>query len=622
MIRSIARRRSIWLGALVCAGFASVYALTLQRQINGAGHIQMMDVAEMQIVLASWGTLHPNGYPLYTILGNLFVAFWRWLGVPAAVASAGFSLVLAVATLALLYRLMIELTRRILPAVVTCVLLGVSRTFWLFSSVAQTYTMNSALIVLLIWLALRYSRHERDRDLILIGLVTGAALVHHRTIVHLLPWLGLIVILPVLRRARPWRPMLIGGALIVLPLSLYFYMPLRTAQGAAYQYMPVKTLNGLLYFVSQQEYQPHFRFVASLAEAAERMGYSLQLWLGDVTAVGLIAGIAGLIAGIWRSPERRLFFALALAALSMMVFPLWYLDPDSMFIPLVIVLAIGAGELVNQAMTQWSVSAWASGVMLVGVVAVLAPGNFQFVRSLTYSPASQNLIDAAADIPTPCPRILSHWGWDLKAYQYGQIVTGQLACARIVTLDDDLRGLLKEGKSLYVASHFFYQMSLDDFRQRVGSFHLNSAGPGMIEVSKQVRTIAPPNLQGQPSPIGSEMTLAGYHIVRGANTVDVTLYWKAETKPSGDYSVFVKLSDKNEIAGPSDIIAQADSQSPVYGWYPTGQWQAGEIVRDDYRVVLPAGTLLRTMTTGMYTRISDGSFKNLGQAIIPVQAAP
>ena len=307
MIRPDSQRVTIWAGALACTAFAAVYALTLQRQINGAGHMQMMDVAEMQIVLASWGTLHPAGYPLYTILGNLFVAVWKWLGVPAAVASAGFSLVLAVAALALLYCLVWELTEHTLPALTAVVLLGVSRTFWLFSSVAQTYTLNAVLIVLLIWLSLRYSRHARDRDLILIGLVTGAALAHHRTIVHLLPWIGLLVILPVLWRARPWRAMLVGGVMIVLPLSLYLYIPLRTAQGAAYQYMPVKTLNDFWYFVSQKEYQPHFRFVTSMAEAAERMGHSLELWLGDMSAVGLLGGIAGLVAGIMRSTEKRLY---------------------------------------------------------------------------------------------------------------------------------------------------------------------------------------------------------------------------------------------------------------------------------------------------------------------------
>ena len=601
-------------GALVCAAFTAVYALTLQRQINGASHLQLMDVAEMQIVLASWGTLHPSGYPLYTILGNLFVAFWRWLGAPAAVASAGFSLVLGVATLALLYGLMWELTGRVLPAVTATVLLGVSRTFWLFSSVAQTYTMNAVLIVLLIWLSLRFSRQARERDLILVGWVVGLTLVHHRTIVHLLPWIGLLMILPVVWRTRPWRALLISGALAILPLGLYLYIPLRTAQGAAYQYMQVKTPGDLWYFVSQKEYQPHFRFVASMAEAVERMRHSLELWLSDVSAVGLIGGMAGWCVGIFRATERRLFLALALSALSMMIFPLWYVDPDSMFIPLVIILAVGAGVMVKESMLRWRAGPWVVGALLAGVVVLLAPGNFRFVRSLTYDPASQNLIDAAAAIPTPCPTILSHWGWDLKAYQYGQIVTGQLACARIVTLDDDLRNLLKEGQDLHVSAHFFYQMSQDEFRQRVGSTHINSAGLGMMEISKGIHT-SPPEGLGPPTPIGPDVMLLGYRIKR--NTIgafDVTLFWQAKDKPASDYSVFVRLSDKNEIIGSDDIIAQVDGQAPVYGWYPTGQWQAGEVVREDYELLVPPGKTPRLLEVGLYTRDAAGAFHNLGVA--------
>ena len=616
---SALRRSSAWPGAAICAAFAVAYALTLQRQINGAGHVQMMDVAEMQIVLASWGTLHPNGYPLYTILGNLFVAFWRGLGVPAAIASAGFSLVLSIITLGLLYHLLVEMTGRTLPAIVATVLLGVGRTFWLFSSVAQTYTMNALLIVLLIWLTLRYSRQARDLDLMLIGLVTGATLVHHRTIVHLLPWLGLLVILPVAWRARPWRAMLVGGALIVLPLSLYLYVPLRTAQGAAYQYMPVRTWNDLLYFVSQKEYAPHFRFVASVAEAAERTGHSLGLWLGDLSAIGLLAGVAGLIAGIMRSTERRLFAALSLSALSMMLFPLWYVDPDSMFIPLVTILAIGAGELTRQAIARWRQAAWAASALLTIVVIWLAPGNFSFIRSLTYNPASQDLVQAAAAIPTPCPTILSHWGWDLKAFQYGQIVTSELACARIVTLDDDLRGLLKSGTSLHVAAHFFYQMSPDEFRQHAGSFHLSSAGVGMIEISKSAQSELPAGLQGQPTPMGSEVTLVGYRVtVARSSQFDVTLYWKADAKPTNDYSVFVRLSDHETIADPGSIIAQQDSQSPVYGWYPTSLWQPAEIVREDYRLNVPPGKTPRSLVVGMYTRDASGAFHNLGVMNAPL----
>ena len=303
-----------------------------------------------------------------------------------------------------------------------------------------------------------------------------------------------------------------------------------------------------------------------------------------------------------------------------MIFPLWYVDPDSMFIPLVIILSIGAGELVKQCIARWHIASWATGAVLAGIVTLLAPGNFAFVRSLTYNPDSQNLIDAAAALPAQCPMILSHWGWDLKAYQYGQIVTGQLACARIVTLDDDLRVILKDGQSLYASSHFFYQMSQDEFRQRAGSFHLNSAGLGMIEISKRVQTETPHDLRAQSTPMGSEITLLGSRITHGTGgALDVTLYWQAETKPSDDYSVFVKLSDQKAITHPGDIIAQQDSAAPVYGWYPTSQWQVGEVVREDYHLQPPPNKQPRSITVGMYMRLGDGTFKDLGPALIPIE---
>jgi hypothetical protein len=60
------------------------------------------------------------------------------------------------------------------------------------------------------------------------------------------------------------------------------------------------------------------------------------------------------------------------------------------------------------------------------------------------------------------------------------------------------------------------------------------------------------------------------------------------------------------------MIAQADSQNPVYGWYPTTKWGAGEIVREDYRLDVPAGKTPRLLAVGMYTRDAAGAFHNLG----------
>jgi hypothetical protein len=100
----------------------------------------------------------------------------------------------------------------------------------------------------------------------------------------------------------------------------------------------------------------------------------------------------------------------------------------------------------------------------------------------------------------------------------------------------------------------------------------------------------------------------------------VTLYWQAARTPSQNYSVFVHLSDKDAISAPGDMITQADSQNPVYGWYPTTKWGAGEIVREDYSLVVPPGKTPRLISIGMYTRDAAGAFHNLSVINLPFGA--
>ncbi len=57
-----------------------------------------------------------------------------------------------------------------------------------------------------------------------------------------------------------------------------------------------------------------------------------------------------------------------------------------------------------------------------------------------------------------------------------------------------------------------------------------------------------------------------------------TLYWQAITPPERDYTVFVHLRN---AAG--EIVAQNDSP-PVGGIYPTGLWDAGEIIKDEMNI--------------------------------------
>jgi hypothetical protein len=86
--------------------------------------------------------------------------------------------------------------------------------------------------------------------------------------------------------------------------------------------------------------------------------------------------------------------------------------------------------------------------------------------------------------------------------------------------------------------------------------------------------------EGQPAPAA---VLVGRDVApaRGANALDVTLYWLALRENGRDYQAFVHLT------GPDGaVIAQHDGD-PVGGFTPTTRWRSGELIADRHRIALP-----------------------------------
>ncbi len=85
---------------------------------------------------------------------------------------------------------------------------------------------------------------------------------------------------------------------------------------------------------------------------------------------------------------------------------------------------------------------------------------------------------------------------------------------------------------------------------------------------------------------------------RAGDSIDVTLYWRAEQEIAADYSVFVHAVDADGI-----VQAQHDSH-PGLGAYPTREWQVGEIIEDRHQLTVPPGapapSALR-IVAGLYT---------------------
>ncbi|MFC2036367.1 protein O-mannosyl-transferase family [Chloroflexota bacterium] len=118
------------------------------------------DSLEFPLVASELGIAHPTGYPLYTLLGKLFT-LGPWAG-DVAQRNVGWAvnLLSAVAgalTVALVYLVARQLTRRRLPALLGSVALAVSPVFWSQSVIAEVYTLNSFFVAALLWLALRWA---------------------------------------------------------------------------------------------------------------------------------------------------------------------------------------------------------------------------------------------------------------------------------------------------------------------------------------------------------------------------------------------------------------------------------------------------------------------------------
>ncbi|HLF02705.1 MAG TPA: hypothetical protein VI547_12055, partial [Anaerolineales bacterium] len=85
-----------------------------------------------------------------------------------------------------------------------------------------------------------------------------------------------------------------------------------------------------------------------------------------------------------------------------------------------------------------------------------------------------------------------------------------------------------------------------------------------------------------------------------------------------DYHVFVQLTDQPQVTTAEDIVAQGDRFAPVYGFYPTSQWRENQLVRDDYRIPIPAGRVPTLAVIGLYTLKPEGGFSNYLSVNVPI----
>ena len=608
-----------------------VYWLTLQPGLSGG------DSAEAQFVPYTLSIMHFTGYPLYTLVGYIWshavligdVAYR--MNLLSAVSGA-----VAVATLVWTTHL---LTREWLSSIVAGLLLGSAALFWDWSTKAGVRSMNVAFMVAIIGLAIAWVQSTNTshggRYWVALWLIVGLSLAHHRTVILVLPGMGLYILLSHPRILRDWRAIL-AAILALLPGMLTYIYPLwRGANAPAYQPLPVDSFDHFLDLVLARNLSDMVTGV-TWQQVPQRFGWFVEYLAAQFGAGGVIAATAGMAVLAIRKPKEGLMLWLALIFLS--AFTIDYrIEGMSrlnvvFLLPVLAIVALAAGYLLGnisdgirrlyaRGVSFPKAQSWIPGMIcLVFGVAVSVPmagsslsrvyrGNEQPMHAYREELRGMQAFRLTAygeKYAVPGSVVVGEWE-HAAAFWYEQLVDNRWKAATFrYPVDGSLGTYIEQAWNSHREIYLTRAVpGLGEGR------YLSMAGP-LIHILRQPET----GLPGDAKPVDISyvdgLALAGYHLytdtLRPGGVLPVSLYWTAQQALTADDSISLRLADAQ-----GHILAQEDAVAPVLGSYPTSRWPAHVIVGDYYELGLPPDMKPGTYRLALvvYQRHADGTSRNL-----------
>lgn len=263
-----------------------------------------------ELIAAAWhlGVPHPPGYPLYTLLakaasflpfGNIaFRVNLLSLFFAALVCAMFLPITNVIASLS-------PRLRKVNPSIffmssfLSALFLAVSPSFLNYIIISEVYSLNAFLFVFIILTGLKcYTGICSIRLMFSTAFLSGLAIGNHHTIVFMLPLALLFV--PVLKKAASsgsiWRNFSIMISFFLLGLSVYIYLPLRSAQNPLLDWGGPQSIGSFLDVFSRRGYggDPLRRSMGTLVEQFK----SFDL-LGEFGLVGLFLSTCGFWS-LWR----------------------------------------------------------------------------------------------------------------------------------------------------------------------------------------------------------------------------------------------------------------------------------------------------------------------------------
>ena len=579
--------------ALFVIPFA-VYLKTMPPTVLGG------DSGEYQHMAYYLGVPHSTGYPLYILLAKLFT-FLPFGDVAYRVNL--FSAVCAAFTVPLIYAIVLRVTHSRVPAILSALILAFAPTMWGAAVDAEVYALHLLLGVLAILLALRWHQDQRPRDFYLLALVYGLALTNHRVIVFIAPALALVIWF---NRARVNRAMLTRGVLLLLlPLLLYAYIPIRADQLIAQQDSAnwefykredaiVKgqisayyrhTLDGFLNLVTGFDNRNKLGFKSPLDEA-NRIELATTLLVQQFGVVGIALIGVGSVASFRRD---RKVFAILLTVVAGVGFIAIYLRGQSTvyyFSLAYFALAVWLGGGID-ALMRWTSRAvpskWgpvfatsALGLLPLSSLVINFP-RLDASTDYTYRDFAQA---ALRDHLAPNAVVIAPWEVS-EPMRYFQFVEHQREDLLVVNVSPIWVQFDRMIARAWELKRPFYYVQFEPEFKNVPGYRWVQAVPLPLLNEPHPRYTLP------DARIVPQVQVLGYDLdpdsPQPGKPVRVLIYYNALERMYPMYSSLLSVTDLN-----GNLVAELAS-FPGSRYFPTYRWyEIGNYYRDAYSFILPA----------------------------------
>lgn len=263
-------------------------------------------------ILASYfnGIAHPPGYPLFTLFGHLSTLI--------PVGSVAYRVhmlsgLFGALSCIVLYLISVELKLEKFYAGTAALALGLSQVFWSQSIIAEVYTLNVLLILILFLLAIRWvenkDRVRKEYEPYLMGFIFGLGLSNHWPLVLLSTPMLLVIILP------RWRALVSRLHFVLLfviaGLTPYIWMYYRSQMDPTISfYGPLESLWELWFVISRQGYAG--TDVNAAAGLWDKLEFTWFVLRETFFQHGVIGGIFVILGSIvqWKTYNKRICIAL------------------------------------------------------------------------------------------------------------------------------------------------------------------------------------------------------------------------------------------------------------------------------------------------------------------------